>query len=188
LRRILVGGLVGGIVLIAWLIVADGILGFKRSIDMKHLADERTVYAFLTEHVTTPGRYVCNPEVLPEQRFPGDAPIFTVQYSGLGHDDAGQEMILGFVVGLLAIIAGAWMLANASIRTLSHYGSRVRFLATVGLVAALLGFSARFGISAYSLGDALTLAVHDLAGWLAAGLAVALIVKPAKEQGTPRVG
>ena len=58
----------------------------------------------------------------------------------------------------------------------------------IGLVAALLGFSARFGISAYSLGDALTLAVHDLAGWLAAGLAVALIVKPAKEQGTPRVG
>ena len=178
MRRVLVGGLLGGIVMIAWFVVGDGLLGFKRSIDMNQLPREREIYAFLAEHVTEPGRYVCNPEVLPEQRFPGDAPIFAVQYSGLGHDDAWQEVILGLVVMLLALIAGAWLLANASGRILSRYRSRVLFFATVGIVLALLGIVARFGISAYSLGDALALAVHDLAGWVLAGLAVAWIVKP----------
>ena len=186
-KRVLLGGLLGGIVMLAWLVVADGILGFKRSIDMNQLPEERAVYTFLVEHVAEPGRYVCNPEVLPEQRYPGHDPIFTVQYSGLGHDDAGQEMILGFVVMLLASIAGAWVLANASSRILSRYASRVLFLATIGIVLALLSVSARFGISAYPLGDALALAVHDLAAWVLAGLAVAWVVRPSEAHG-PAMG
>jgi hypothetical protein len=186
-RRVLLAGLLGGIVMLAWLVVADGILGFKRSVDMRQIPKERDVYTFLAEHVTEPGRYACNPEVLPEQRYPGHDPIFAVQYSGLGHDDAGQEMILGFVVMLLASIAGAWVLANASSRILSRYASRVLFLATIGIVLALLSVSARFGISAYSLGDALALAVHDLAAWVLAGLAVAWVVKPSEAHG-PAMG
>ena len=186
--KVLIAGLLGGIVLMAWFIVADGILGLKRSIDMNRLADERMVYAFLAEHVAEPGRYVCNPEVLPEQRYPSAAPIFAVQYSGLGHDDAGQEVILGLVVALLASIAGAWVLANASSRILSRYGSRVLFFSAIGIVLALLSLAERFGISAYSLGDAVALGVHDFAGWVLAGLAIAGIVKPGGEQATRRAG
>lgn len=147
---------------------------------MKQLPNERVVYAFLSEHVTRPGRYVCNPEVLPEQRFPGNAPIFAVHYSGLGHDDAGQEVILGVVVALLAPIAGAWLLGNASSRILSRYGSRLLFFAMIGIVLFLLGTAARFGISAYSLGDALALGAHDLAAWVLAGCVVAWIMRPAE--------
>jgi len=182
MRRILLGGLLGGVVMIAWFFVADGILGVKRGIDMNQLPKEREVYAFLAERVTVPGRYVCNPELLPDQRFPGHDPIFVVQYSGLGHDDAGQEMILGFVVAVMAAVAGAWVLANASSRVLSRYGSRVLFLAAVGVVVGLLSFVARFGISSYSLGDALALAVHDLAGWVVTGCAVAAVVRPSRKQ------
>ncbi len=181
MRRILIGGLLGGIVMIAWFIVADGILGLKRTIDMKKLPNERVVYAFLIENITTPGRYVCNPEVLPEQRFPGGAPIFAVQYSGLGHDDAGQEMFIGLIVALLAPLAGAWLLGNASGRIRSRYGSRILFLAMIGIVLFLFGTASRFSLSAYSFGDAVTLAGHDLAAWLAAGLVVAGVVKPSGE-------
>jgi len=39
---------------------------------------------------------------------------------------------------------------------------------------------ARFGISAYSLGDAVALGVHDLVAWVLAGLAVAWKVTPAR--------
>jgi len=182
LRRVLIGGLLGALVMIIWLVVADGFLGFRRNIEMSQLPNERTVYAFLSEHVTEPGRYVCNPEVLPNQRFPGDDPIFAVHYSGLGHDDAGQEIILGLVIALLASLAGSWLLANASSRVLSRYGSRVLFFAVVGIVAALLGTMARFGISAYSLGDAVALGIHDLAAWVLAGLVVAWKVSPARER------
>lgn len=180
-RRTLIGGLLGGIVMIAWFVVADAALGLKRSVDMKTLPNERIVYAFLAENIVEPGRYVCNPELLPEQRFPGDAPIFAVDFSGLDHDDAGQEMFLGLAVALLACIAGAWLLANSSRRILSRYGSRVLFLAMIGLVVAVLSMAARFGISAYSFGDALALAGHDFAAWVVAGLAVARVVRASGE-------
>ena len=180
MKKVLIGGLLGAFTLIVWLIVVDGILGFKRNIEMNKLPNERIVYEFLSEHVTEPGRFVCNPEVTPNQRFPGHAPIFAVHYTGLGHDDAGQEMILGLVVMLLAPIIGAWLLWNASSRVLSRYSSRVLFFATIGIVVALFSILARFGIASYSLGDAIALGIHDLAAMVLAGLIVAWKVAPDK--------
>ncbi len=105
-----IGGLLGGFVLIVWLIVVDGIMGFKRSIEMNQFPNERIVYEFLKEYVTEPARFICNPEVKPNRRFPGDDPILAVHYTGLGHDDSLQEMILGLLIMLLAPIIGAWLL------------------------------------------------------------------------------
>jgi hypothetical protein len=150
---------------------------------MNQLRDERVVYYFLVEHVSEPGRYVLNPLVVPEQGFPGDDPIFAVHYTGLGHDDAGQEMLAGLLIAFLSAAAGAWLLANASSRVRSRYGSRVGFFAVIGLVAVLLGVGARFSLAAYSLSSALTLAVHDLAAWVLAGLVVASLVKSATDDG-----
>lgn len=182
MRRVLVGGLAGAVVLIAWLFVADGLLGFKRGIEMDQLGEERIVYTFLAQHVTEPGRYVINPEVLPGQGFPGEAPIFAVHFSGLGHEDAGQELVVGLVSAILACVAGAWLLAHASGGTLCRYRSRVLFLAAVGAVVALLTILGRFGLSGYSLGDAIALGLHDLAAWVLAALVISGVVKASEEQ------
>jgi hypothetical protein len=163
------------------MIIGDGILGFKRSIDMKEHPNERQVYDFLVEQMPGPGRYIINPEILPEQRFPGSDPIFSIQYSGLGHDDSGQEMLVGLFVMFLAPTTGAWLLRNASKNILSRYSMRVLFLAMIGIVLALFSILARFSLAAYSLGESLVLAVHDFAGWIFAGLAVAWIIKLAEE-------
>jgi len=182
MKRIILAGLLGGAVFLVWFIIVDGILGFKRSIEIKQLSNERLVYTFLTEHVTEPGRYVCNPEVLPEQGFPGDDPIFVVQYSGLGHADAGQEMLGGLIVMFLAPFFGAWLLANASSRVLAGYGSRLLFFSGIGVVMSLFGIMARFSIGGYPLADALALTLHDLAAWVVAGLVVAWLVRPVPQK------
>jgi hypothetical protein len=74
LKRIILAGLLGGVVLAVWFVTVDGFLGFKRGIEMNQLADERTVYAFLVERMPEPGRYVVNPEVSPDRAFPGEDP------------------------------------------------------------------------------------------------------------------
>ena len=140
--------------------------------------DRMKWYGFFYRKRDEPGRYICNPEVLPEQRFPGEAPIFAVHYTGLGHDDAWQEMVLGLVVAFLATIMGAWLLGNASTRILSRYGSRFIFFATVGVVVAVIGLLARFGLATHTMSDAVILGVHDLAGWVLAGILVAWKVTP----------
>ncbi len=178
MNRVMAGGVLGALVMLGWLVVADGVFGLRRSVDTDQLEDERAVYEFLVEHVRVPGRYVANPAVVPEQGFPGDAPIFAVHYTGLGHADAGREMLGSLIVLLLASFLGAWLLANSSQSVRSRYGWRVAFFGAVGLVAALLGFGTRFGLAAYSMTDALALAAHDCAAWVLAGLVVALVVRP----------
>jgi len=179
MQRVIIAGLLGGAVLMVWFVIVDGILGFKRGIEMNTVADERSVYAFLVDHVPEPGRYVVNPEIVPAQAFPEHDPVFSVQYSGLGHADAGQEILLGLVVMLLAPVVGAWLLFNASSRVLSGYGSRIVFFSVIGLVFTLFGVMTRFGLASYSLGNAVALSVHDLAAWIIAGLVVAWFVRPA---------
>lgn len=181
MKRVLVGSLLGLVVMLAWFVVVDGILGLTRSIRMKQLPNERTVYSFLIEHVEEPGRYVCDPEVTPEQEYPGDDPIFVVNYSGLGHDDAGKEMVLGLLVMLFALVAGAGLLWNSSPRVLSGYASRLIFFVTIGVVVAIFGLLNRFGLGAHSLGDALLLTIHDIVAWGGAGLVVCRIVRPKEE-------
>ena len=66
-RRVILPGLAGGIVLIVWTMLVNGIFGFGSSINMKRIPEERVVYEILKEHVTEPGRYTCNPEVVPER-------------------------------------------------------------------------------------------------------------------------
>jgi len=181
MKRVIVAGLLGVVVLFVWFVVVDGFLGFERSFEMRQLGDERAVYAFLSEHVRTPGRYVYNPEVLPERRFPGDEPIFSVQYSGLGHADAGREMLVGLIIMFAVPFVGAMLLAGASNRILSKYSTRLLFFSGVGVVVALFGVMERFGLASYPLGPALALSLHDLAAWVVVGLPVAWVVKPAAE-------
>jgi len=188
MKRVLLAGLLGGLVFLASFMIVDGLLGFKRGIEMNELSNERLVYRFLKEQVKEPGRYVCNPEILPEQGFPGDAPIFIVQYSGLGHDDAGQEVLVGLIVMFLAPFFGAWILANASSRILSNYGNRLLFFSGIGIVMALFGIITRFSIGGYPLGNALILTLHDLVVWVLIGLVIAWYVKPVPIEDVTEVG
>jgi hypothetical protein len=188
LKRVILAGLLGGVVLALWFVIVDGFLGFKRGIEMNELADERAVYAFLVEHVPGPGRYVCNPEISPDQGFPEDDPVFAIQYSGLGHADAGQEMLVGLVVMLLTPVVGAWLLSNASSRVLSGYGSRLFFFSLIGVVFTLFGVMARFGLAKYPLSNAVALSVHDLVAWVVAGLVIAWLVRPAVLDTKARAG
>ncbi len=188
MKRVILAGLLGGVVLAIWFVIVDGVLGFKRGIEMKELADERSVYGFLVEHMPEPGRYVVNPEISPDQGFPGNDPVFAVQYSGLGHADAGQEIFVGLVVMLLAPVLGAWLLANASSSILSGYGSRLVFFSVIGLVFSLFSVMERFGLARYSLGNAIALSVHDLVAWVLAGLVVAWLVRPAVRDGMAGAG
>jgi hypothetical protein len=178
MKKVLLGSLLGLVVMLAWFVVVDGIFGFTRNIRMKPLPNERAVYSFLIENVEEPGRYVCNPMVIPDQGYPGEDPIFVVNYSGLGHDDAGQEMLVGLLVMILSMVAGSGLLRKSSPHILPRYVSRFGFFLTIGVVAALFGLMNRFGLGAYPLGHALTLAAHDLIAWGLAGLVVCRIVKP----------
>jgi hypothetical protein len=176
-KRIIIAGLLGGLVLIGWTFVVNGILGFRVALDMNRIPDERQVYETLATYVREPGRYVCNP-VLTERGFPPNEPVFSVIYGGMGHGAAGMTTLVQFPIAFLAPTIVAWMLSLASRRVLSSYPRKVLFFTAVGLLIGLMGRASDWGIGGYPLQSALTLFVHEIALWTVIGLVVAWKMKP----------
>ncbi len=178
-KKVIVAGLSGGIVLIIWTFVVNGIWGFSQRLEMKPIPNERQVYETLKVNIVEPGRYLCNPALTSEGRFPDHAPVFSVLYGGVGHESAGKMMWLELAISLIAPTIAAWLLSQTSARILASYLRKVLFFVTIGLLVAILGDLMKFGIGNYPLWDALILAGHTILVWTVVGLVVAWRMKPA---------
>lgn len=178
LKKVIVSGLLGAGVLIVWMFVVNGILGFKSGIDRKPILDERRVYECLKGSIVEPGRYVCNPELDASGSFPDGEPVFGIHFSGVGHESAGKLMLVQLVLFVLAPAIAARMLSLTSERTIASYPRKVLFFAAIGLLVAVSGTLMSYGIDSYSLNDALLLAAHDIIVWTLVGLVVAWRMQP----------
>lgn len=164
--------------LIVWTFVVNGLFRFQANIDMKKIPAEEQVYTVLTEHVVEPGRYTVNPALTAENRFPEGKPVYSVLYSGMGHEAAGNLMWVGLIVFFVAPLIAAWLLSQTSERILSRYGRKVLFFSAIGVLFAIFRNLADFGIGGYPLGDTLLLAAHSIVVWTLMGLVVAWRIKP----------
>ena len=180
LKRVIVAGLLGGVVLIVWTFVVNGILGFRSGIDMREVQNERQVYEILKENVVEPGRYVCNPEPAADGNVPGEEPVFSILYSGTGHGTARRQMLIGLVLFLLAPMTGALLLSQASDRILTSYPRKVLFFTIIGVLFAVFSDLQKFGIGGYPLRDAVLLGAHSIVVWTLVGSIVAWRIKPMK--------
>lgn len=177
-KRVVLGGLLGMAVILAWSFVANGLFGFRARLDMKPIPQERRLYEVLKETVPGPGRYICNPEVVPGVGFPPGQPAYAILFGGVGHEVAGSLMVANLAVFLLAPLLAAALLASASPWVLERYRRRLLFVCGLGLLLVLWGPLSHFGIAGYPLTDALLLAGHDLLLWAAVGTVVAWRVRP----------
>jgi hypothetical protein len=173
MKRIVIAGLMGSLVLIVWMVVVNGLLGFSSRINMKQVNNERQVYEALKENVSQPGRYTVNPEPTGEGRYPEDDPVFSILYSGMGHGTAGGQTIAGLVMLILVPMTGAWLLAQASDKVLSSYPKKVFYFFVLGLLIALFSGFDKYGIDGYPLKDALMLGLHDIVLWTLVGFVIA---------------
>ena len=178
LKKVIVSGLLGGIVLVVWTFAANGILGFRNDVDRKQIPGERQVYECLKGNIVEPGRYICNPALASSGTFPGEEPVYSITYSGMGHASAGRLMLAQLGLFFLAPLIGAWMLSRTSERVLASYPRKVLFFVAIGLLLAVFGTLTRYGIDSYPLTDALMLAAYDLIAWTLVGLVVAWRIQP----------
>ncbi len=178
IRQVIIAGLLGALVLVVWTFALNVMLGFRSDIDMKRIPDEQQVYQVLREQLPEPGRYICNPTTTNEGRVAGDEPVFSVLFSGLGHESAGRLMLLDLAIFVLAPIIVAWLASMTSDRVKASYARKVLFYAGVGLLIAVFSDLADHGIGGYPLGDTIALAVNDLVAWVFVGLGVAWLITP----------
>jgi hypothetical protein len=178
-KKIVVAGLLAGVVMIGWTLVVNGVLRFRVALDMNQMPNEREVYRLLETSIPEPGRYVCNPEPT-DSGFPPDEPVFSVLYGGVGHEAAGMTTLLQLLLAFIVPVLATWLLSLCSPRVLSSYGRKVAFFAAIGLLIGLTSHLTEFGIGGYPLTSALVLFAHEIALWTAMGLVVAWRLKPAE--------
>ena len=180
-KKIFIAGILGGITLMILTFVVNGILRFNVSVNMKQIEEEQRVYETLKETIVEPGRYICNPQLTADERFPEDEPVFSILYGGVGHEAAGSLMLIGLIVYILTPIIGAWLLSQTSGEVLKNYGKKVLFFVAIGLIVALFTDLTRYGIGDYPFGDVLLLAINHVITWTLVGLVVAWRMKPEEE-------
>lgn len=180
-KKVFVSGLVGAIVLLIWTFVINGLLGFNARFSMKQVPNEREVYAMLKNTIAEPGRYLCNPALTSDGRFPDNEPVFGIQYSGVGHEAARAGLIFGLFEFLIAPLIGAWMLSRTSEQYRSRFFNRVWFFIAIGLLLAITGDLHNFGIGGSPLALVLLFAARTVVTWTIVGIAVASIMRPVRQ-------
>ncbi|MBN2416326.1 hypothetical protein JXO52_10815 [bacterium] len=181
-EKIVLSTLFGGLTLVLWAFIVNGMLGFGSNLMMKQIANENTVYEVLRENIREPGRYVCNPPLNLLDRYPEGEPVFSISYSGFGHEAAGREMLIGMVLFFLAPGIAAWLLTRSGPEATAGFGGRILFFAGIGLLIAFFADLAQAGIGGYPYGTALLLALNRILQWTAVGLVVARIMRPGPVQ------
>jgi hypothetical protein len=91
-KKVIITGLLSGLLLAVSSFLINGIFGFKSDLDMNQIPQEKEVYAVLKKYIVEPGRYICNPELTSDYIFPENEPVFSILYSGMGHEAAGGLM------------------------------------------------------------------------------------------------
>jgi hypothetical protein len=174
----LIAGLIASLVMIVWSFVVNAVFRFNANINLKRIEGEQIVYAVLLDEITEPGRYSINPEIIPGEGYPGDAPAFSVQYSGLGHNAAGILQLYGLCLYVATAYLAVGMLSQCSHKLRSAFWSRALFFTAIGGLFALFKDLDGFNIGKYPFGDVVQLALYDIIMWTVIGLAVALYLKP----------
>jgi len=181
MKRVLVPAVTGMVVMALWLLIVNGLFGFRRHLEMKRVPNESYVYAVLAVNITEPGRYVANPDPLEDGSRDRDAAVYGILYSGIGHESAGRIMLYQLLM-LLAPLLATLMLSQMPDVVLRSLLRKTLFFTGIGLIVALYVRLQEFGIAARTSGDALALGIHDVIFWTVIGLAVGWRLK---QRGAP---
>ncbi len=177
-KNIIIAGLLGGLTLMAWIFLINGIFGFRNQIDMKQVPNESQVYELLKNNIAEPGRYLVNPELNTSNTFPANEPVFSILYGGMGHEAAGGQSLFKLILAFIAATLGAWLLSLSSEKIISSFPRKVLFFTILGILIAVFTDLNNYGIGNYPLRDTIILGLNTIVTWTVAGLVIARRIKP----------
>ncbi len=181
-KKIVIWGAMGGIVMFAVMLVCRLFLPGLGREGFRTMPGQVSIHAALKERITEPGTYIC-PYLPPEGRsalFPDylNEPVFAVTYRGYTHGTVPGFASPGVLSFLLAPMAAAWLLSQASVRVLATYARRAIFVGTLGLFVALATDLLRILTEELPFREAAGMAMISLITWASVGLVLAWGIRP----------
>jgi hypothetical protein len=185
MKRILIGGIVGGIVVFVWGFVSHVVLPLGHT-GLRSLPGEEPVLAALSASVTDAGLYFFPGMDLEHEQTPEEEAAWTERYrtgpTGLivyrpvgGEPMSPVQLVTELVSGTLAALVAAAVLSL----TAASYGKRVLAVASLGLFAWLALSVSYWNWYGFPTPFIAAEGIDQVVGWLLAGLVMARIVPPA---------
>jgi hypothetical protein len=192
MKRIILGGVLGGIAMFLWEGLAHEVLPLGEA-GVKMLSHEPPVLAALKENVKEPGFYIFPgfdqpPGMTSEQKQQamqkamdkaraGPAGLMVVHPEGTDYAMGkllGMQCVFDVVTMLLAAFLVAWS------APLKAYGSRLIFVAVLGLLPTLAVHLPQWNWYRFPVAYTMAQFVVHLVGFAIGGLIVAAMVRPAR--------
>jgi len=189
MKKNLLAGLVGGLIMFAWGFIYWGLTGAGAS-TVKNTLNDDAMAAALRTNLTDRGVYVVpsRPATMDQAAMDlytkkyEQGPIALIIYDPMGsHLMTPGQMIGGFLLGVLACCVAAWFLSRSTATT-STYFARVAFCGMFGILISLSTHLVNWNWMGYPLDYVTKWIADSVIGWLLAGLGIAAIVKPPKVQ------
>lgn len=188
-RKILVAGMVAGLVLFLWESVAHMVLPLGEA-GVKALPNEATVLAALKDNIKAPGFYffpaggIDQPGMTKEQQQKafenqarmmraGPSGIMIVHPEGLAGISAAN-LVTQFASDVIVMLLAAFLLARATM--LAGFGARVGFVAMLGLIPTLRVDLPQWNWNGFPAAYTAAQLVMHLVGFAAGGLVLARLI------------
>ena len=187
--RILLTGLAGGVLLFFWGFVAHEVVPLGTT-DMKHLGDrEDAVIATMRDQIKVPGLYAfpfwdtslpkdqqeASRKKADEKNHSGPHGLLFVDPKGNTRTLPGY-LVVEFITNVITALLAAFLLSQAS--GLTSFGSRVMFVALLGLIAGIAVNVPQWNWYYFPTGFTIAALVEHVVGFALVGVAAALIMKP----------
>jgi hypothetical protein len=181
-KDILISGVLGGIVMFMVMVAFRLFLPAVGNSGFRTMPDQVQIHAALKGRIAEPGTYVC-PYLPPNETsalFPDylNEPVFAVTYRGYTHATVPGFASVGILSFLLAPLAAAWLLSQASDRVLATYFRRVVYVAALGLFVAVSADLMRALTEEQPFTAVAGMAAVSVITWAFVGLALAWRIRP----------
>lgn len=182
-KDVIVAGLLGSLVMFAWLFVSNAMIPLKSNLVHKVPPNQLELHKVLKESITEPGTYSCpylsqeEESQLPDYR---NQPVYSITYSGITHGNpTSVPMWLPIGIMLVVPLIAAWMLSVTSEKILARYSRRVLFVALIGLIVSLFDDVLQMSFGPQPRDYLVFLAINNLITWVLVGAVIAGRIKQA---------
>ncbi len=190
MKKTLLGGIVGGIILFVWSFLAWTVLPLHTPA-MREIQNEDAIISSLKPALPTKGVYMLrhNPGMSADNTARDawnerikQGPTGMIFYDPNGSDPMMiEQMAAGLIIDILSALVVAWLLTRSTAQTAS-YLTRVMFCGIFAIFATLFDYLTMWNWMGYPADFTTGLIVDALIAWLLAGLGIAAIVKAPKAQ------
>ncbi len=193
MKKIVLAGLLGGIVLYVWSFLAWFVLPIHAT-TMRGVSNEDALRAMLRDNMTQKGVYAI-PYVGPGsdkaamdafQQKVREGPNGMIVYDPNGTDPMMlAQMVIGFFIDVLSAALAAWFLSRSTAAA-GGYFARVVYCGMLGVFVSIFSHLVMWNWMGFPADLVRDLIVDSITSWILAGIAIAAIIKAPRLQ-TPAV-